>query len=398
MDYNIHSNPTFDGTTSAKAKLPDNISLRQTVLQLDDLVNTLLTRNSRTCRPSGTGDGETVPRDHREQHVVLKVNPATGNQVHGIETHVGQDNHSSISPHASVSFPVQAERSELSVSQSHDMECSLECRVSAQTTKSQQSIDFDLIIDAVMMELQCVRVRPIKDTLEPGKPTNSTNQRTLLGIFEQISGVIHCCLTSNSKLVTMIPMWSVAVKHVLRALLLDIGDRVNDILCDSDSSELRYAKPDWHSSNLLYNLALRDCIENAKLSAAVLAVVQAQQDFAFMTTPPSAPKCAEDECQRRKRSNRLEWVLMKYGSGGAKAQQHVQQCLQHAIMTAYQDVLCGLLHPSRTANLVDVDGCHGSAADCNTEDAIVGQETLQVVETFCQQCENDVTPQAGTLH
>lgn len=248
-----------------------------------------------------------------------------------------------------------------------------------------------------MMELQFSRVHPIKDILEAeGQPTRSANRSTLLGIFEQISGVIHYCLTSKSTLVAIMPMWSVAVTHVLRAMLSDLGDRINDILRDSETSE--HSKPDWHKSNLLYNAAQPCCVDNEKLSATVLAVLQARQDFACVMTQHSRPNCTEDGRQRRTRTYRLEWVLMKFGSGGAKEQQHVQQCLQHTIMTAYQDVLCRLLHPRQTSHLLDVDGCHGSAAECNTADAIDGRETLQVIESFCRKCENDMTLPAGALN
>lgn len=89
QDYNIHSNPEFGGGTSGEAELPDNISLRNTVLQLDDLISTLLTRNSRTCRPSDIEALGTVPGDHREENVFVKERPATGQQVHESNTHVG---------------------------------------------------------------------------------------------------------------------------------------------------------------------------------------------------------------------------------------------------------------------------------------------------------------------
>lgn len=370
IDYNIHSNPAFDAVFYDAAILPENEPLRQAVLQLDELMRTLTVRH---LQPDKSIIGtESLPGPASEIDMTPCPVPHTRDEMNTTEPEAAEAN-----PPATVAFLTTEVATDSTVSTPCDVQPALPSPGHFHLSHIQR-LDFELLVDAVMMMLPPTKVTIAAGTWNVKLHGRSMANATLLAIFEHVANIAHVRLCSNGELITCVPNWTEDVKHVLRALLLDIGNRVSNILAGSCGSI--YSNQDTELLNG-YNSPRTGSVqiggECQNLLATVLGVLQAQHDMK-MDSDGSGVQPFANESREDAKHCQLKQVLSNLNPGKQGCKAKVQQVLRQAAIDTHQTVLCTLLSPQHAYDLVSYDGQVDAGEGLTTVRSPIEETTLDV--------------------
>lgn len=340
-DYHIHSNPAYDVAACGANTMPRSTPFGKVLSELDDVMDSFVARCSAKCSTLREAR-QTIPVCHGQGQQTFK------SSMPGPIQQAGHCQDPVTFSKVSTNMLLNQLSSECPAFKGRSSGSTLQSHATSQSISVRQKVDFDMMIDAVMLEVPVTRV-PYKHAPGANKPNaNIYSLKSLLSIFEHIAGVMHSCLVSSNDLIDAVPKWSVSVRHVLKAALLDIGDWVNHILSGPNGPQLPVNNLDWHSFNIVHNFVSRRDPQNANLFAVALATVQALQDLTCSRRRGhEMPKNADTSVPKH---YRLQLVISNLSTGGGLGS---YEALRRETIAAHQAVLSGLLTPIQTIDLED---------------------------------------------